>query len=98
MVAARCSASRLAPTTSVQKVSRPARRVRRTRRCHSRRADRARTSQGPQDSSIHSRETGALDQNDTVTVAETIRLTATMMRRNSSAVENWWARYSRMVR
>jgi hypothetical protein len=39
-----------------------------------------------------------LDQNDTVTVAETIRLTTTMMRRNSSAVENWWARYSRMVR
>ena len=39
-----------------------------------------------------------MDQNDTMTVAEMIRLMATMMRRNSSAVENWWTRYSRMVR
>jgi hypothetical protein len=33
-----------------------------------------------------------------MTVAEMIRLMATIRRRNSSAVEYWWTRYSRMVR
>ena len=97
MVAASRSASRLAPTIRVRKVSLPSRRMRRTCQCHSRRTDRARTSPGPRAASS-SRENEALDQNDTMTVAEMIRLMATMMRRNSSAVEYWWTRYSRMVR
>ena len=96
MVAASRSASRLAPTIRVRKVSLPSRRIRRTCQCHSRRTDRARISPRPQESSIHSRENEALDQNETMTVAEMIRLMATMMRRNSSAVEYWWTRYSRM--
>jgi hypothetical protein len=72
--------------------------MRRTCQCHSRRDDSANASPSSQDSSIHRREKDALDQNETMTVTVMIRLMATMMRRNSSAVEYWCTRYSRMSR
>jgi hypothetical protein len=80
----------LVPTISVSKVSLPSFQEWRICRCQRRRETVANTSASVQEHTTQSLEYDTCDQNDSIATAVTDNVTAVIIRRNSSRVENWW--------